>query len=422
MKIAIIGSGIAGLSAAWLFHQAGHRVLLYEKQGAIGMDSHTIDIEMDGEKHRIDIPLRTFNGAGWGNLQKLYRAIGIQSQVVDLSHSISDLNGKLLFGYHNLRLNGIDLPYLKKRRFFNLEVGKVLMDIWRFHRSAKQISHLPRIAEMTIDEYLVAGGYSRSFVLRYLYPLLGTICTCSHKHLRQYPATIIMETLQKILGQSLRRVCGGTQSIVKSLVKGIDEIYLDTGIVEIQNSESGVWLRTEDGQKVSCDHIIIATQPNHAKKFLPVTMQKEIGVMNSFSYDSVRIDIHRDPHFMPKYYRDWSTLNFMIPDGHGESMSTAWMNQLEQGWGQREPIFQTMNPVHEPRPEYLLKSITMQRAVVNQDSMRAVQRLHEFHQEEERKIWFCGSYAFTGVPLLESAVQSSLLVASKLGVNPPWLR
>lgn len=72
----MIGSGIAGLSAAWALSKTNH-LTLYERQGAVGMDAHAIEIETSTKRCRIDVPLRVVYEPYYPNLTNLYRQVGI---------------------------------------------------------------------------------------------------------------------------------------------------------------------------------------------------------------------------------------------------------------------------------------------------------------------------------------------------------
>ncbi|KAJ1944557.1 hypothetical protein EC988_005957, partial [Linderina pennispora] len=53
-RIAVIGSGLAGLTAAHFLQSSGHTVTLFEKGSTVGMDAGSLTVG----NVRIDVPFR----------------------------------------------------------------------------------------------------------------------------------------------------------------------------------------------------------------------------------------------------------------------------------------------------------------------------------------------------------------------------
>lgn len=421
MKIAIIGSGIAGLTAAWLFQRAGHDITLYERQTKIGLDAHTVELEVDGVVGRVDVPLRGFNPENWPNLMGLCQAVGVDTEAVDLSHSFNRATGETIFSYHNVEVEQPYTSLIKNQRVLNRTALQILSEVFRFKYCTKEDMSQPHYADLTLKEYLEARDYAASFVYDYMYPALTTICTCSYDSLDAYPVAVIVNFLENLLGKfNIRRLTGGSQAIVQRLSQDINQICYNTSIKKVYPHQKGVQLETALGTTDDYEQVIIATQANQAWRLLGQPSPEELTTLQAFPYDAVSVSIHCDPGLMPHNRADWGMINFTTRKTHEAAMSTIWMNRLEAVWQGKTPVFQTVGPIVEPKPAMEFQRIEFERAVVNHASRRALAQLDQLHQQPDRRIWFCGSYASPGIPLLESGVCSSVKVATLLGVPCPW--
>ena len=205
MKIGIIGTGIAGLSAAWLFNRAGHRVTLYEKHHTLGMDAHSMTIEQNGVTVRTDVPPRIFNVTQWPNLLNLYREVGVVFEPIDPSQSFS-LSGQPNF----LNVDTAYQPQLPDEPDISEPLNQIMNDINRLAAGASQDLADGLSYKTTLADYLQFHNYSRAFVYDFLYPILAsTVCTCSYESLNDYPAPVILKTLLNLFG---------TQPLLLSLI------------------------------------------------------------------------------------------------------------------------------------------------------------------------------------------------------------
>jgi uncharacterized protein len=416
MKIGIIGTGIAGLSAAWLFNRAGHRVTLYEKHHTLGMDAHSITLEQDGVALRTDVPPRIFNVTQWPNLLNLYREVGVVFDPIDPSQSFS------LFGQPNfLNVDVAYQPQLPDGPDITEHLNQIMNDITLLADGASQDLADGLSYQTTLADYLQFQAYSQAFIYDFLYPILAsTVCTCSYESLNAYPAPLILKTLLNLFGtQPLLRAKYGTQDVVKRLSRGIDDIRYGTGGCAVYPTPAGVRVETTQGQAEIFDHLIVTTQANQALDLLSNPSEAECKMLNAFSYDDVPIIVHQDPALMPVKNKDWAHINLIIAQDRRATMCGVWMNRFNPDWQIAQPIIQTINPLFEPQPDTIIAQYNLQRPVVNEQSLAGLDLLQRLHQQTDRRIWFCGSYAAEGVPLLESAVLSSLRVANRLLVPLP---
>lgn len=419
MRIAVVGSGIAGLSAAWLL-STRHEVTVFEKSARLGMDAHSLDIERPGGLARVDVPLRVFFDGFYPNLTALYRELGIEFKPVNYSASFGVLGERTYFRYDNYRVGRYSLPFLKGSGSLNRKALRIGLDNLRFFRQLPRSLARGIADDVTLEDYLERHGYSQSFAERFLYPAFSGICTCSHDSIRAYPARVVLEYLNSgLLLSSVQRVTRGTQDVVDRLARQVSEIRLDTEIMDVSPTAAGVTVHTGD-DALTFDHVVMATQANQTARILKRASADERAVLGAFRYEPSRVVVHNDVRLAPPGGEAcWAPVNFLLADTASTPMATIWLNAIQALPG-RDPVFQSWNPIIEPEPGTVLAEARFERPVVDAGSLQGLEKLAALHEQPDRRIWFCGSYASHGIPLLESAATSALSVAERLGCPRPW--
>ncbi|MFK8030863.1 MAG: NAD(P)/FAD-dependent oxidoreductase [Gammaproteobacteria bacterium] len=419
MKIAVVGSGIAGLSAAWLLSK-NYQVTLFEKFEHLGMDAHSLEVKSEKKSARIDVPLRVFFNGFYPNITALYKELGIEFKPVNYSASFGGLNDETYFRYDNYKLGPFLLPFLKGRKSFNSKALRIGWDALRFFRQSPK-SIADGIADhVTLEDYLHSHRYSEEFAEGFLYPAFAGICTCSLDSVKAYPARVILEYLNSdLLFSSVRRVTGGTQEVVSLLSQDVHEVKLRSQVIDVFRTSDGVEVRTSN-ETSTFDHVVLATQANQTSHILKHATPEEQELLASFTYEPSRVVVHKDTRLAPPGDESqWAPVNFLLADNHSAPMATIWMNAIQAMPGSA-PVFQTWNPIIQPDPSLVFGEANFERPVVNHESMQGLERLARLHEQPDRRIWFCGSYASHGIPLLESAANSSFAIAERLGGRRPW--
>ena len=413
MRVGIVGTGIAGLTAGWLFERAGARVTVFEKLPSLGMDSHSVSFEIEGQEVRSDVPPRMFNASLWPNLVSLYRHAGVETEPVEPSKTFGQHGGQTI-----LKLGDSYLPKLSTNLVFNSSARSILKDIRRMLIAAP--ADIDAV-EITMGEYLKTGDYSTPFIYEFLFPALSsTVCTCSYESLESYPAkTLLKAMLDLTKPEGLSRTRFGTKDVVSKLIADIEDVRLSTPVACVEGQSFCAVVRTESGAELNFDHVIVATQANVAKQIVRPQTAEEFEMLDSFRYHDVSIVVHTDDSLMPSQKRDWSQFNLLSNDDQSAAMCSIWMNRFCPEWEIGTPVFQTIMPVVDPKPQSVIRESRMQRPVVDKSSVRGLQLHRNLHEQSNRHVWFCGSYASPGVPLLESGVVSSLNVANQLGIKLP---
>ena len=425
MRIGIVGTGIAGLTAAWYLNRAGHHVTVFEQHASFGMAAQCVEFELgdtSGTPHLLysDVPPRMFNSVQWPNLWQLYRDIGVEIQAVNPTKTFAGTDQAAI-----LKLAENYQPRLSAS-LLSPATRTILKDIGRMMIAAPKYleQHLPLDRKsvdtpenrLTMGEYLESNRYSNEFTYQFLYPALSsTVCTCSYESLNRYPATTLLEAMLNLVDpEGLSRTTHGTQDVVSRLSSQFDEVHLGTSIASVLQTESTGEITTDGGETFRFDHVVVATQANTAIGLVESISEKEQQALQLFEYEQVETLVHTDTALMPKRRKDWSTFNMISNSDNSAAMCSIFLNQFYPEWNCDQDVFQTIMPLNAAHPETIITRASMQRPVVTLGSAEGHQLLAQIHAERNRRIWFCGSYASPGVPLLESGVSSAIGVTDRL--------
>jgi predicted NAD/FAD-binding protein len=408
-RVAIIGSGIAGLCAAWALKK-DHEVTLFERHPVLGMDAFSIDLPTRTGVQRIDVPMRVVYEAYYPNVISLYREAGIELEPLEYSGSFTRLGGPTYFSYRNLRLGPYALPMLSGwRSMRRLETVHIVTDALRFFANVARDLRSGKAEGLTLEGYLQTRKFSAAFVDGFLVPALAGICTCTYAAVRSCPAGVVLDYFAHgLFNVPVKRVLHGTQDVVTRLSAAVQHIRLGYAVDKVTTTAAGATVSV-GGVDQHFDHVLIAAQANHALRMLQSTPQ-ERDVLSSFTYQPSTVLMHSDARLAPPNRALWRPVNFILAPSAEMPMATIWMNTVHRKLG-GEDVFQTWSPVIEPDPAHVFSRVAVERPVVNEASVQGIAKLEALHAMPGRRIWFVGAYPSPGVPLLESAVSSGLTVA-----------
>jgi predicted NAD/FAD-binding protein len=210
-----------------------------------------------------------------------------------------------------------------------------------------------------------------------------------------------------LMQQCVRRACEGADDVAERLLRTVTELRCGVQVLGVQRVEEGVQVELAGEASRRFDHVVVAAQANQALAMLSHASNAERRVLGAFRYEPVEVLMHRDAALMPSRRRDWSAVNLWVQAGQQGPESTIWVNAVQPALRGAEDVFQTVQPQREPEPSRLISRARFERPVVQADSVAALAALADLHAEPGRRLWFCGSYAQPGIPLLESAVRSA---------------
>lgn len=410
MRIAIIGSGLSGLTAAYRLGQH-HHISLYERHPRLGMAAH--GLSFGGA--RVDIPLRVIYPAYYPSLLALYADAGIATTPTDYSACFCDVEGHSYFRYQNWRpLPQISLPLVPASDLLSKPGRHIATDLGRLLLTHHRASQLPS-ADVALQDYLTERGYGSGFCEQFLYPSFAAIHTCDLQHIRQAPAREVIDYLRRgILHSPVHRTVCGADSVVQTLSQSVRSLHLNARVAEVEATAEGVQLRHEDGKAEGFDHVILATPAPVSAALLAKRHSAERQLLEQFEYVNSRVVVHKDPTLMPQKSRDWSSVNFRADRQGQRPMATIWLNRVLPVQAEADNVFQSWNPLCEPRR--IEAEAEFPRPLINTRSNKAIASLQAAMQQSpsKRRLWFCGSYAARGVPLLESACASAEAIARQL--------
>ena len=295
MRIGIVGSGIAGLSAAWSLSRE-HEVTIYERHAQPGMDAQSLDVKLAGVEARVDVPLRVIYEGYYPTLLSLYRDAQISLEPVNYSASFGQVGRGTHFRYENVLLPfGLSFPFVKPAQLLSTQTRTIIADLFRFLREVSPSSRRSEIEEQSIDDYLKRQGYSDAFAHGFLFPAFAGICTCSLESVKRYPANIIADYLGGgVLLSGVRRVISGVRLVVERLLEHVDEVRCDAAVQEVRDTGEMIEVCDSRGERRLFDHLIIATQANQALRFLRNGFEREHEVLSGFDYEESRVVMHTD--------------------------------------------------------------------------------------------------------------------------------
>jgi predicted NAD/FAD-binding protein len=420
-KIAIIGSGIAGLSAAWLLGRY-HDITLFERHERPGMGAFNLTHKDGNIEERIDVPLRAFNTCYYKNLVALYAEMGVEIHRTDHSASYSsEDNQNTYFGYQYFNVGKRALPFIGNLKGLNFKTLTIVKDMARFLFFAKRDCKKGEVDGFTIEQYLRSNHYSSAFIDEVILPSFAAICTCSYDAVRQYPAEIIIEFLADgMLFNGIWRAKHGAEDAIDKMLQHCDKILCQVEVKKIRKNKAGVQIVEKNGKLHQFDHAIIAVQANQAVNLISEDEAHATELLNKVPYERSEVVVHSDIKLIPNADKNRAPVNFLVDKEEDKPMASIWLNKIYPSLKNSSPLFQTWNPTIAPDETMVLGRAHFERPIVNLKSLSAIKSLNRLHHQRDRKIWYCGSYAMPGIPLLESAVQSAMSISEHLGVDVPW--
>lgn len=420
MKIAVIGSGISGLSASWLLAKK-HDVKLFEKSPTIGGHSNTKFVATPKGNIPVDTGFIIYNEKNYPNLTALFNHLNVETTASTMSFSYSLNNGK--YEYSGNGLKGL---FGQRSNFLNPSHWRMVRDILRFFKDAKTriISH-PE--DVQLDDFLKSEGYSNSFMEDHILPMAGAIWSAPGETIRKFPAKSFIDfyanhgLLQRKNRPKWRSVKGGSKEYVSKLAEDSDfKISTNNPVSSVKRLAAHVEITTKSGEIETFDQVVFACHADETRDLIYDANEKESSILQCFSYSDNYAVLHTDATQMPTRKRLWSSWNYIANRekaslDHQMSVS-YWMNSLQE-LDTNTDVFVTINPhdtIGEDKIHYQTK---YSHPVIDANAATAQKDI--WHLQGQNRTWYCGSYM--GYGFHEDGLKSGLAVAELLGdVKRPW--
>ena len=410
MKIAVVGSGISGLSAAYYLSK-NHQVDLFEKDDHFGGHSHTIDLNISAKKIAVDIGFIVFNFKTYPNLIKFFNENKIEIEKSDMSFSVSLRN--TLFEYCGKGLDGI---FANRSNLFNIKFLRMFYDIIKFY---KKCDHFDKFDEnITLGNFLEKEKLSKEFINYHLIPMVSAIWSMPPYEANQMPLKFFLKFFQNHGLFKLKNrpqwftVSNRSRSYVQNILSKISgEHFKNYNVNKIKSKSSGIDLYYGgESEFFNYDKVIIATHADEALSIIDNPTNEEKEILSKFSYRENIAYIHTDKTAMPKNKKAWSSWNSSLKkDEVNKSSITYWLNLL-QNLRCNEDIFLTLNPYFEIDQSKILKKVKFTHPYFDQSALDHQRELQNL--QNKRNILFCGSYF--GYGFHEDGIKSSIEMLKNL--------
>jgi len=410
MKIAIIGTGIAGNAAAWLLH-SHHDITVYEKSSCIGGHSNTVSLTGHPD---IDTGFIVYNEWTYPNLIALFDHLNVKTEKTDMSFGVSLDEGQLEYSGDRL--------FIQKRNILNPRFYHMLLDIIRFYKQAPLA--LDRESEdISLGEYLREYNYSAAFINDHLYPMAAAIWSTSATDIKNFPFKSFVRFfvnhglfLFKNRPQWWTVTNGSRQYVDKLTDPYKDRIKTNCAVKAVIRKDKDIVVSTSEGLE-SFDQVIFACHSDQALSLIQNPSEEERKVLQSFPYAENIAFLHQDESLMPKRSGTWSSWNYLKTTHDNKVCLTYWMNRLQKFIGEDQNYFVTLNPSSPPDPEKTLKQITYEHPQFTLEALKGWKNLKDI--QGKAGIWYCG--AWCGYGFHEDGLSAGLAVAEAIGPEKrPW--
>ncbi|WP_084363501.1 FAD-dependent oxidoreductase [Rhizobium sp. RU36D] len=419
-RVAVVGSGISGLSAAWLLSQS-MEVVLYEAEGRLGGHSNTVDVNGRDGKVPVDTGFIVYNNRNYPNLVALFDHLSVPTEASDMSFSAS-LDGGA-FEYSGSGLSGL---LGQRSNVINPRFWRMLSGIMRFYREAPQYVERGDLDAMTLGDYLDAGGYSDAFVNDHLLPMGAAIWSTTASEMRAYPLVAFMRFFVNhglvVLKDrpQWRTVSGGSREYIKRILADFrGEVRTGASVAKVTRSPGQVTVTDDSGHSDLFTDIIIATHADQALAILGDADTDERNLLGAFDYTPNTAVLHSDTALMPRRRSTWASWNYIGNAGKTDQAQlcvTYWMNML-QNLKTPDPVFVTLNPSREIADEKVIATFDYAHPLFDSKALKAQKQL--WRLQGQRNTWYCGAHFGSGFH--EDGLQSGLAAAESLGgVRRPW--
>ncbi|MGF1658603.1 MAG: NAD(P)/FAD-dependent oxidoreductase [Rubrimonas sp.] len=422
MKIAIIGSGAAGLGSALALSDSAD-VTVFEKDDRVGGHANTVEIEHTGARIAVDTGFIVYNNRNYPNLSALFETLGVATKWSDMSFGFSLGEGALEYACDNL-----DKVFAQRRNIFNPRYVMTMRQVLRFCKIAPTDLAEGRAAGRSLGDWLAERGFSEDFRERFILPMGGAIWSTPTAQMTEFPAESFLRffanhDLYTGLDPAMRwrTVDGGSREYVRRVVEKLGQrVRVGAGVVEVRRDGGKAHVRLADGSEGAFDHAILCCHGPQAAALLADKDAREAEILGAFRTSRNRAVLHSDARLMPVRRKVWSSWNLIRPSGDDGRRPVAvsyWMNRLQSLDRTRE-MFVTLNPHIEPDAAKVFAEFDYAHPLYDAAAFAAQTEIDAI--QGRGGVWFAG--AWLGYGFHEDALRAGLRVANALGARPGWAK
>lgn len=419
LDIAVVGTGIAGLSAAWLLSK-NHRVTVYEQNPSVGGHSNTVDTIVAGKPVAVDTGFIVYNPVNYPNLVALFDRLDVPTCCSEMSFAASLNDGAL--EYSGTDLNGL---FAQRRNLVRPRFLGMLRDLMRFYNQTPSLTDDAQLRSMSLGEFLSQHGYGDAFIHDHLLPMGAAIWSSSVEQMLEFPALSFLRffrnhgLVQLRDRPEWRTVDGGSREYVYRLTADTDATWLkSTAVEQVLRDGAGITIVAGDHRRRH-DHVVLACHSDQALRLLDAPSTAEAQTLGAVRYQTNRTILHTDRSLMPRSRRAWASWNYVgtKDDATGDALCvTYWMNLL-QSLDTPEPLFITLNPNRPIDPDCVLQTFDYEHPLFDAAALEAQTQLWQL--QGQQNTWYCGAWFGSGFH--EDGIQAGLAVAERLGgALRPW--
>ncbi|MBN6041546.1 FAD-dependent oxidoreductase [Amycolatopsis sp. 195334CR] len=414
-RVAVIGSGVAGLTAAYLL-QRRYDVLLFESDERLGGHAHTHDVAGAHGTIGVDSGFIVHNERTYPTLLKLFGELGVRTQETEMSMSIR-CDG---CGLEYAGAKGLPGLFAQRRNLRSPRYLRMLAEVKRFHRHAARVLRSPDAGDVTIGAFLAIGGYSRYFVDHFMLPLVSTVWSADRTETLRYPAPYLFAFLRNhgmlsVSGSPVwRTVTGGSREYVDLAVKQLTAVHLSTPIRSLRRTAAGIELRDDADSVHRVDKVVVATHADQALGLLDQPTEREREVLGAFRYSTNEAWLHTGPGVLPRATGARASWNYAAPScgaDHGAVQVSYDMNRLMR-LDEPKGYVVTLNPSAEIAESDVLARMTYEHPIYTPESVAAQRRLPELN---DGVVAYAGAYHGWGFH--EDGCAAGARAAESLGVR-----
>ncbi|MBU0903524.1 MAG: FAD-dependent oxidoreductase [Gammaproteobacteria bacterium] len=412
MKIAIIGSGIAGLTSAYLLNRC-HDITVFEASDWIGGHTHTVDVQVDGQTYAVDTGFIVFNNWTYPNFIRLLNQLGVGFKDTEMSFSVSDPVSGVEYNGH-----GLNSLFAQRSNLISPKFWGMVRDILRFNREALNDLNQQRIArDMTLGDYLKANAYSERFIQHYIVPMGAAIWSMSLQDMLAFPLQFFVRFFKN---HGLLSVCdrpqwcvieGGSSSYVAPLTESFKQhIRLNCPVTRVDRDEDGVTVHSAQGSE-RFDKVVFACHSDQALALLAQPSRIETEILGALPYADNDVVLHTDTRLLPKRPLAWASWNYRLGGPVDQPAAVTYDMNILQGLQSDTTFCVSLNQTALIDPSKILARYTYAHPQYSLAGTQAQARWEELLGANHS--YFCGAYWANGFH--EDGVVSALRVAREFG-------